>query len=112
MDVVVAKKVAWPQDSILSGPTKQIIMSDQLTLVQFDFTGNIIDEQNEQGQKVFWSPSAISDMSSAVEFTNVWLHKDIPAKRHPTAREVNSEFTGLVKVIKLRREEDICMGKS
>ena len=46
-------------------------------------------------------------MSSAVEFTNGWLHKDIPTKRHPTAREVNSEFTGLVKVIKLRREKDI-----
>ena len=50
-------------------------------------------------------------MSSAVEFTNVWLHKDIPTKRHPTAREVNSELTGLVKVIKLRREKDIVWGK-
>ena len=51
-------------------------------------------------------------MSSAVEFTKVWLHKNIPTNRHPTAREVNSEFTGLVKVIKLRREKDICMGKA
>ena len=35
MDVVVAKKVAWPQDSILSGPTKQRVTYDQLSLVQF-----------------------------------------------------------------------------
>ena len=43
-------------------------------------------------------------MGSAVEFTKVWLHQEIPTKTHPTAREVTSEFTGVVKVIKLRRE--------
>ena len=41
----------------------------------------------EQGQKVFRSTylscTAIRDMSSALEFINVWRHKEIPTQTHP-----------------------------
>ena len=56
-DVAVAKKVAWSQDSILSGPTKQRVTYDQLSLVQFvqGFTRNIIDESHEKiRERMLW----------------------------------------------------------
>ena len=56
-DVVVTKKVTWPQHSILSGTTKQRVTYDQLSLVQFvqGFTCNIIDESNEKiRERMLW----------------------------------------------------------
>ena len=42
--------MAWPQDSILAGTTKQRVTYDQLTLVQFvqGFSRNILDEPDEK----------------------------------------------------------------
>ena len=57
VDMVVCKRVAWPQDSILAGATKQQVSYDQLTLVQFvqGFTRNILDERNaETRERMLW----------------------------------------------------------
>ena len=42
--VLVSKKVAWPQDTILGGSTKQRLTYDQLTITQFVQGLTIADE--------------------------------------------------------------------
>ena len=50
VDVLVKRRVAWPQDAILGGVTKQRISYDQLSLTQFvqGFTKNILEESDEK----------------------------------------------------------------
>ena len=67
----------------------------------FEYSNIILLIHNNKAKRCFGHlarAQTIREMSSAVEFMKVWLHKEIPSKTHPTAREVNSEFTGLVKV--------------
>ena len=48
VDVVVKTRVAWPQETILSGPNRNRISYDQLSLPQFvqGFVRNMLDEKN------------------------------------------------------------------
>ena len=50
IDILVANKVAWPQDHILGGPTKQRIAYDQLSLTQIvqGFARNMLDEKDRK----------------------------------------------------------------
>ena len=52
-EVLVNNKVAWPQDHILGGPTKQRLSYDQLNLTQFvqGFARNILEESDENSRK-------------------------------------------------------------
>ena len=45
-DILVNKRVSWPQDHVLGGPTKQRLSYDQLNLTQFvqGFAKNILEE--------------------------------------------------------------------
>ena len=49
VDVIVAKKVSWPQEYILGGTTKQRITFDQLNLTQFvnGFVRGVLDEKSQ-----------------------------------------------------------------
>ena len=52
-DVLVNKRMAWPQDHILGGPTKQRLSYDKLNLTQFvqGFAKNILEEPDENSRK-------------------------------------------------------------
>ena len=48
VDVTVKKRVAWPHESILGGPSRQRITFDQMSLTQFvqGFSRNILEEKD------------------------------------------------------------------
>ena len=50
VEVLVSKKVAWPHDTILGGPSKQRVTYDQLSITQFvqGFTRNVLDEPDHE----------------------------------------------------------------
>ena len=68
--MLVAKTVAWPQESILGGLTKQHISYDQLSLTQFTqgFLRNILDEP-DQGAREFMLWYFMDLMEDATDFS-------------------------------------------